>query len=262
MRRIIIATTALAVLVAAGVAFAAGTQSNTYTGTKLSFAPSVAGSAAAPAPISLTEALKAGNATAGLRAAPLTDIKLTIYGLTVDSKDFPTCSATTIGTAPKYDAACNPKALVANGSIVARLGDTTLTGAGAPCTPVLHVWNSGGGKVTFFFISSTAAVCASVLTGKTAPYVGTIKQVGANLVQDTPLPADVSTEAGGLPGVYGSLESEHLTWSKLTTKVKGKTVGFVSSVACKKGSRPWTVSYTAVDGATTSHAAVTGSSKC
>lgn len=261
MRRIIIAITALAVLVAGGVAYAAGTQLNNYTGTKLTFSPAVAGSASAPAPIGFVQTLKAANTDPTLRAAVLTDIKLTMYGLKVDTKDFPTCSTATIAAKPKYDAACNPKALVASGSIIARIGDKTFTGPGAPCTPVLHVWNSGGGKVTFFFISKNATTCATIQTGGTPPYVGTIKKVGANLIQDTPLPPVVSTNAGGL-GLYGSLEFESLKWSKLTTKVGGKTVGFVSSVACKRGSRPWTVSYTATNGTTSQTSTVSSSAKC
>src|SRR5947209_4237438 len=70
--------------------------------------------------------------------------------------------------------------------------------------------------------------------------------VDNNLVTDVPLPPDVSTKAGGLTGVYGSLIKEALTFKKLSTKVKGKTVGFNESFACKKGKRPYVVQYTSV----------------
>ncbi len=262
MRRIIIATVAVALLVAAGAAYAAGATLDTFTGTSLAFTPGTAGSSSAPVPTGFTQTLEVQSAQSGLRAAPLTDIKLTIYGLKVDTKDFATCSPATIDKKPLYDSACNPKAMVASGSIRAQLGSSNLQGAGTPCTPILHVWNSGGGKVTFFFISKNATVCGGVLTGKTAPYVGTIKQVGPNLVQDTPLPADVSTEAANLPGVYGSLIYEHLVWSKLTTRVAGKTVALVSSVGCKAGKRPYTVAYSFTNGTVRQTASVTGSPSC
>ena len=47
------------------------------------------------------------------------------------------------------------------------------------------------------------------------------------------------------PGVAGSLETEHLTWLKLTKKVKGKTVAATASVACLKGKRPYSTTFTA-----------------
>ena len=94
------------------------------------------------------------------------------------------------------------------------------------------------------------------------PYGATIKAgPGNTLVQDTPLPADASTDAANLH-LYGSLIYEHLAWSKLTTKVNGKTVSFLSSVGCKAGARPWSISYTATDGTSKQTAVVSGSQKC
>ena len=115
-------------------------------------------------PTGFTQILNVQSAVTGLRAAPLTDMKLTMYGLKVDTKDFPSCSAATIGSPPSYDSACNPKAEIASGSIRALIGADSLQGAGTPCDPILHVWNSGGGNITFFFIASTAKVCGGVVT--------------------------------------------------------------------------------------------------
>ncbi len=47
------------------------------------------------------------------------------------------------------------------------------------------------------------------------------------------------------PGQAGSLETEHLTWLKVTKKVKGKTVAATASVGCLKGKRPYTTTFTA-----------------
>ncbi|MEA2157971.1 MAG: hypothetical protein QOD66_351, partial [Solirubrobacteraceae bacterium] len=49
---------------------------------------------------------------------------------------------------------------------------------------------------------------------------------------------------------------------KVTTKVKGKTVGDQASVACLKGRRPWSVTFTATNGGTKETSTVKGSSKC
>ena len=51
-------------------------------------------------------------------------------------------------------------------------------------------------------------------------------------------------------------------FSKLTTKVGGKTVSFLSSVACKAGMRPWTVAYKYTNGTVNGTATVSGTSKC
>jgi hypothetical protein len=263
LRRSIILTVALAALIVAGVASATtpytGPALNTYKGV-LKFSPNAAGTAAKPAPLGFNENLTAANTVKGLRAAPLTDIKLTMYGLKVDTKAFPVCTATFIN-AKKSDSACPKGSLVATGPITAELGDTTLQGAGTACSPLLHVYNGGAGNVVFFFVIKAGHTCGSLQTGSTAPYVGTIKQVGRNLVQDTPLPPDVSTKVAGLT-FYGSLELENLTWTKHTTKVGGKTASFVSSVGCKAGKRPYTVAFTATNGTISQTETVKGSQKC
>ena len=48
------------------------------------------------------------------------------------------------------------------------------------CKPGLRVWNSGAGKLTFFFWTTTgigsAHYCGGIQTGSTPPYPGTIKK--------------------------------------------------------------------------------------
>lgn len=257
MRRIIVISTAAAVLVGATAAIAA-TAFNTYTA-KLSFSPTTAGTAAKPIPASWTEVLTAKGAGSN-NAAPLTDIANTNYGMTVHPAGFPTCTGAQI-TAAHTDAGCPKGALVATGSVVAQLGSRSLMGPTTPCNPLIHVWNAGGGTVEFFFVISGTHQCAGLATGATAPYPGKFSQKGKNLVLDTPLPPDVSTSAGNLP-VYGSLVQENLTFLKVTEKVKGKTVGFENLVGCKANKRPWSVKYTATNGTSSQSATVTGSAKC
>jgi hypothetical protein len=257
VRRIIIICTALGVLVTAGVAYAA---LNSYTA-KFSFSPGKAGSAKSPLPVAFTETFGAANAATGSRAAPLIDIKTTVYGLVANPKAFPTCSGPEMSV-KKGDSFCPKNALVATGPVNALLGGTDLTKAGAQCNPFLHVWNAGGGKLWYFFTTGGRFQCAGLTTGQTAAYPGFIKKQGKNLVTDVPLPPDVSTKVANQPNLYGSLIKEALTFRKLTTKVKGKTVGFTSSVGCKSGKRPFSVAFTAVSGSARETKVVTGSVPC
>jgi hypothetical protein len=257
LKRIIMIGTAIAVLVGAAAAYAA---LNTYTAT-VKFQSSGAGTAKAPKPIGYTETLAANGGTSGNRAAPLIDIKTTIYGVVADTKAFPTCSFATIDKLPKFDAACPPKAKVGGGSVNSILGFDPLSAKGSPCNPGLDVWNGGGNKLWFFF-TAVGDQCGALRTGSTQPYPGFIKQSGKNLVIDVPLPPFVSTKVANTTGLLGSLIKEVLTFPKKTATVKGKTVAFLSSVACKGKTRPYSVSFTATDSGTTETKVVSGKGSC
>ena len=195
MRRIVVIATALAVLVGAVSAYAATGGFNTYTAS-IKFSPNKAGSKKAPAAIAFTEKYVA-NGTGGNRTAPLTNIKTMLYGVVASGKGFPTCSQAKIAAA-QSDAGCPKGALVATGAITAILGpvaDPSTTDPNQiPCNPLLHVWNGGGGKIVFFFVEQVPGshVRRPIQTGAVGPFVGTVKQVGKNLVQDTPIPGNVS----------------------------------------------------------------------
>jgi hypothetical protein len=260
LRRIVVIATALAVLGVTVSAYAATGGLNSY-GAKLKFSPNKA-----KAPAGFTQTYTAGG-TGSNRTAPLTDIKTKIYGLVADGKDFPTCSQAQIAAA-KSDTGCPAGALVASGGITATLGPANNQSASAPgqlpCNPLLHAWNGGQGQVVFFFVDQAPDhTCAggAITTGTVGPFVGTVKVVGKMLVMDTPIPSTVSFP---LTGVEGSLTSETLVWKKMTTKVHGKTVAYNASVACKKGKRPYSVSFTAETGpgGTPSTQTVSGTQKC
>jgi hypothetical protein len=241
LRRILVLVTAgVVLLVAAASAYAA---LNTYTA-KISFTGKKAGTAKKPVATGYTEDLKASNTTTADRTAVLLDIKTSIYGLKANVKGVATCSAAQISAA-KNDTVCPAAAKLASGYITATVGSATdFSAAGAPCDPGLDVWNSGAGKVTFFFVETPAHNCNALglKTGSTGPYPGTIKQSGKNLVTDVPIPAFVSFP---LPGLAGSLETEHLVWVKSTKTTSGKTQAVLSSVACQGTKRPFSVSFTA-----------------
>ena len=258
MRRLVLIATALGVLVAAATAYAAV---NSYTAT-IKVVPKAAGSVKKPAPVGYTEDLTAKSTTAGNRAAVLTDIKTTIYGFRADGKDFKQCSANKIDTA-HTDAGCPKGSMVASGYITASVGAANdFTSAGAPCDPLLHVYNSGQGKLTFFFVDQGTHQClgGALKTGSVPAYPGTYKVVGKNLVVDVPVPKYVSFPA---PGLAGSLETEHLVWAKMTKQVHGKNVAAISSVGCQHKKRPYSVAYTASNGSGGSETdVVKGSAPC
>jgi hypothetical protein len=240
LKKIVLIVAALGALTVAGVAYAA---INTYTAT-LSFSSKKAGTPAKPVPISYNQNIVA-KGTNGNRTAVLTDIVTKIYGLKADGKDFPQCTAKTIAAAGN-DTSCPKGAMVATGAITAAVGSATnFTAAAEACDPLLHVWNGGQGKLTFFFVDQVPnheCLGGNLKTGQVGPYPATYKTQGKYLVIDVPVPHYVSFPA---PGVAGSLETEHLVWAKITSKVKGKTVAATSSVACLNGKRPYTTTFTA-----------------
>ena len=242
MKKIVLIVAALGALTVAGVAYAAAL--NNYKAT-LSFSSKKAGTPAKPSPVGYKQNINASSATSGQRTAVLTDILTKIYGLKADGKDFPTCTAASI-SANGDDTKCPKGAMVATGAITATVGSATdFTAAGQSCDPLLHVWNSGQGKLTFFFVDQSPnheCLGGNLKTGQVGPYPATYKTQGKYLVVDVPVPHYVSFPA---PGVAGSLESEHLNWLKTTAKVKGKTVAMSASVGCLKGKRPYTTTFTA-----------------
>lgn len=264
MRRKLIIGGALAALLALGGVAYAATALNKY-GAKLAFSTSKPGTSAKPVGISYNETLTASNVDSSKVAAPLVNIKTTIYGMVSNLKDFKTCSESTIEKGPKYNLNCPKGSEVASGFVNSELGGPTLSkSAAVACNPDLVVYNGGGGKEFYFFTAPTPTACHGLTTGATAPYVGTVAQSGKNLVTNVPLPPDVSTKVANIPDEYGSLIKESIKVSALSTKVHGKTVYSQASVACNGGNRPYSVAFTAVESASSPKVTQTvkGSAKC
>jgi hypothetical protein len=271
MRRTIIIGAALAVLVIAAVA-AAATTFNSYTA-NLTFRPSKAGSVTNASPLGFTQtyAISGTGTTNGQpnRAAPLIDQQILAYGIRTNGKYFPTCSSARLA-ARKSDRFCPRNALVGTGVSHALLGAANSPSAtGAPCNVGIHIWNAGAGRVTFFLYTDPThgLTCGGLTTGAAAPYPATAQRRGKFLLIDTPLPPDVSTKAGNLAGVYSAIINETIKFNRLTTRVRGKTVGYFESIACKNGTRPWVQTFTAANfpgaaGGSTSIQTVRGSAKC
>ena len=265
--RKLLATTAFLCLLAAGTAYATvSAPPNTYGGSYT--VVGARGSAAKPAPVSMVEKLMMGSTTAGNVGAPLVSINSTVAGLKSYAQYFPKCTAGTINTENghngRWNAVCPKRALVASGTTTAALVSSNLKGPGSPCFLHLSVYNGGVGKVTYFFSIANPTDCDGLSTGAAAAWTGFIKQAGRKFVNNVPEPADVSYDAGNI-NLFGSLQSETLNWKKLTAKHSGKTYGYLMSTGCK-GSRPYSIAYTATESNTGSPTlgagTVKGSGKC
>ena len=238
MKRIAVLITALAMLGVAATSYAA---INTYSAT-INMTSKQAGTPKKPAPAGYSEKLQA-QGTNGNRAGVQLDIKTRIYGLVENGKDFPTCSLNQIANA-HTDTVCPTGSKVAAGSIAATLGAANnFQTAGAACDPQLDVWNSGQGKLTFFFVDTPAHQClgGALKTGSTGPFPATYKQVGKYLELDVPIPSYVDYP---VPGLAGSLESMNLSFLKQTRTVHGKTVASTSSIGCQGHTRPYSATFT------------------
>jgi hypothetical protein len=264
MRRTIIIGTAFAVLVGAGVAFAAS-QFNSYTAVEnfckstpsspktTSCAPAAAGSTSSPAPVSISEHWKAHGNGSNTRARPITKIVVTQYGVKSNGQDFPTCTAAQInaaGNSKNWNAVCPKNSLIGGGPVTATLGASTGTGASSPCDPYLFVYNGGKNTQTFLFAVTPQAPgsqykCATAKTGTScAAYSGNVKFANNIGTITITVPGCASTMAAGLNGIYAALDTLDVNYPD---KVKSNGHYYLESVACKSGKRPYTTTFTASD---------------
>jgi hypothetical protein len=253
--------TALAALVAAALAFAGN---NTYTAT-LHFSPNRAGKPKRPVPTSCSGFFTSSGQN-GNRAAPLTDIKSTVYGLKATFKGFPTCREAKIAAA-KSDAGCPKKAMAASGYLTAVIGPTSgqsqnAQGTGT-CDPLLHVWNGGGGELVFFLIEQPPNhECAggAITTGAVPPWEGRVSYRGKFIVLDLPIPRSVSFP---LSGIEASFERSFLKWVNGSTEVHGRKIHDITSIGCRNAQRPYSVSFTSEEaGGAPQTDTVTGRQAC
>ncbi|MGH2914943.1 MAG: hypothetical protein ACRDMX_08140 [Solirubrobacteraceae bacterium] len=198
----------------------------------------------------------------GTRPPVQLDVKVKIYGLAEDGRDFPTCTLARIAAAHN-DAICPRGAEVASGMLSARLGSSqNFAEAGAACDPRLDVWNGGQGKQVYFFVTDARHQClgGALKTGGTPPYLGIYRRVGNYLVSNVAVPSTIDYP---LPGLAGSMESEQLAFGSQSVFRHGRHVDSLSSFACLKGKRPFTVTttYTSPTGGTHSQT-ISGSGRC
>jgi hypothetical protein len=227
---------ALTMLIAAGSALAA---IDTYTA-GYSFTGS-AGSKSKPAPLSFTQRFTLKAATAGSLTGVLNKVTTEISGVKVDTTGFSSCTATHVNNwkQSSYASVCPKGALVATGTIKAQLGTAaSFTPQGLNCDPELYVWNAGGGKLTFFFETTTKAQClgGQITTGQTPAFTATYKQSGDNVIVTIPIP-DAVTHIGPY---LASVSSETLRWRSTTAGSHRD----ITSIGCK-GMRKFSYTFNA-----------------
>ncbi len=246
-------------LVLAASAFAASL--NSYT-SSVAARQSGAGTRRQPVALGLVVHLSAHTAdAANANAAPLTDLTLILPKVGFNSSAFPVCTVARI-IAAQTDAGCPPGARVATGEVTAALwSPSEPTQTGTPCDPTLDVWNAGARRLTYFLEIPAGHGCSGLMTGAIPPWTGTLREVGTTLRIDIPLPASVSTDAGDL-GLYAALESETLTFAKLTRTEGTRTTPFLESLGCVAGARPYTIKVSASDDGTPATATLRGSGRC
>lgn len=239
-RTVIIAAVSIAV-VAATAAYAA---TKPYGGS-LTFSGARHATPSHPAPIAFKLHVRATQ-TGSTRPPVQLDIKIRIYGMKLDGKDFPSCQLKQIATTHN-DTVCPKGSKVATGYIQSLLGSSTdFTSPGAACDPRLDVLNSGQGKLTYFFLTDATHMCAGGLkTGSTPPYPGTYKMQGKWFVSNVTVPRYIDYPLGGL---VGSLQNEYLDFTSQTRKLHGKTVISQASLGCLKGKRPYQIITTSTGG--------------
>jgi hypothetical protein len=256
LRRFIISSAA-AVLFIGGVAVAASGDFNSYTASE-TFSPSIAGSPANPSPLAIGEHWTA-HGNGGHQTAPLTRIVAKMYGIQTNGKDFPTCTAAKInaaGNSHGWNHVCPRNSLVASGPVHALFvaGNQPMELHPPQCNPYLYIYNGGQGTQVFFFTEypyapSTKYTClnGAVKTGAAAAYNGYITQPSAGngntWMINIPLPANVSTSAGGIPNNYASLVKLDVNYRKLTMSKNGRTIAYGASIGCKNGTRPYSFTF-------------------
>jgi hypothetical protein len=261
MRRKIFALVAVLALVACGAAYAAAASgSNKYTA---SVTAKAGGSAKKPAATSVTEKFTVKNVTSGQNAYPVTNIKTTLAGVKVENaKAYPTCSSKQIsaaGNGKGWNKVCNSKSEVASGPVNATIYTANDTSPSADviksCNLTVHVYNDGSGKLTFF-LTTTGNSCGGLATGVAAPWTATYKESGSSMVLNTPLPPDVSTDAGHIG--WSAINRETLNFKKLDTKNKP----LIASTGCKAGKRAYAMAFTASTGKSKISKTVSGKAGC
>ncbi|MCW2967926.1 MAG: hypothetical protein JWM71_1698 [Solirubrobacteraceae bacterium] len=251
----IIAVTVVGLLALSAVAFA--TQVNTYSVTA-STSPTTAGTKKKPVPIQLTFNYKVGEQT-NQRPSPVQQYKIQFNGLQANTNPFKSCTADSITTAGS-DAACPKAAVMGHGNIQAYVGPTNdPSNKSLFCYLALTFYNGGKNHAALYLKGDSAATdpakkCVTDISQAIdATFVKNSKGTSLNFT----VPPALLHPIAGLDSAVFNVGS---TINKVTTKVKGKKVGFFQSTGgCVANKRPVTVTFVSENG-TASNA--TTNAKC
>jgi hypothetical protein len=233
MRKFLFIAVMAAAVAVAGLAYA---QDADDTVTLTSSAPS-GGKKSKPKPVAPTFSATLSG-PGGVRAKTPKTHSWYWTGIKEYGKYFPKCTADEIDAA-QSDSVCDPKALVAEGTIVAKLGPEGQLEQNTNCNKSLRYYNEGAGKMNLYAYGP-AEECAGV--GYLPPIPITWKKKGTSSEQVLEFPQNI---AHPLPGIEGGFAEFEVTFKNVTKKVKlpgikkKVKIGYLSSVGCK-GKRSFT----------------------
>jgi hypothetical protein len=182
-----------------------------------------------PKPVAITSLLDTSTAD-GTRQETFSELDVAWAGVKSQGQYFPTCTAAQID-AQQSDSVCPKGSLIATGKLTALVGpEADFSNPGAKCEKDVRLYNAGKNKVTNILVGDPSK-CAGV--GYLAPWTLTWTKKGGiqgGQMLKNPIPTNISHP---LPGVLGSTVHLETDYKKLTTKVKGKKVGYLVSIGCK-----------------------------
>ncbi len=235
MRKVALSVALVAAMLVTAVAFGQG-QVNTYKLDAKVNGP--AGSKARPAPVSVRFSYDVGE-QGGNRPSPVKRYSISFYGVKANGSIIPKCTAATIN-ASKSDSKCPSGSLVGSGTIQNKAGASNdITKTDIPCNLKLKVYNGGLGKAAIFIFGNPPECAISISQALPAKYVA--KPGGGTALQFDVAPGLLHP----IPGVDNAVVHVDSTIKKIVKKGKG----YYSSVGCKSGKRPITVTFTPETGA-------------
>lgn len=233
----------VAVLTAALAVPTAAQAANSYTITA-SLSPSKSGTTKRPVPVGGTFGFKVVD-TEGKRPYALDALKLSFTGLRMNTRQFKTCSATSMERASS-DKGCPKAALVAQGFANNIAGDiNNRDDKSINCYLSLRLWNSGSGKAALFVSGkpnpnnpNDPKQCP--IEVNTAIPVSIVRRPTGDRLQFT-IPENLKRP---LATIRNSLVETKLTLLKKTVRKAGRKVGFWETVGgCRKGRRTITAQF-------------------
>jgi hypothetical protein len=249
LRKLAVLTAALmAVFAMAAVAVAQSTSYNVTASTS----PAKPGSKSKP----VAESVKFSvSAAASGRPSTSATFKVAFGGMRSNGKSFKTCTASSIN-ARQSDKGCSSAAKVGSGTVKTLSGASdNPTDVSVPCNLNLTIYNAGNKKAALWLNGGPGIAGAPCpITIAQAIDAKFVKAGNGEALQFS-IPANLRHP---VPGLNNGISQINATILKKTTKVKGKTVGYFESVACK-GSRPVTLTLTSESGATSTSP---GSARC
>jgi hypothetical protein len=221
-----------AMVVAVAVASVAYAQDSSDTMIVKSAAPA-GGTPEKGKPVAPSWSLDVEAPVAGSRGASPLEHDWSWTGITETGKYFKKCTAAEIDAA-QSDADCDPKAVMATGSLVAYLGPEGDRATNVTCDKTIKVYNEGAGKANLLALGDPGD-CAGV--GYLPPIPITWKKKGKTSTQIFVFPDNIVHPLPGLEGSFIHIEYKFL--KRVATVGKGKKkhkVGYLTSYGCGKAS--------------------------